>query len=151
EEYSARAAFAAASRFPRHGTSRRPGGRQRGRFRHGHLSHLRKRLRSHLPGRSRRRALLPIRLARVRAPGARTPMRALRLPRHRARRRKRARSRLLLHALRGTRIRFLRSAQWKCLPRAIWAAIKDFLEDGCTAMAAGLSFYTLFAIPPLLA
>jgi membrane protein len=33
----------------------------------------------------------------------------------------------------------------------VWQAIKDFLEDGCTVMAAALSFYTLFAIPPLLA
>ena len=45
----------------------------------------------------------------------------------------------------------LSSRQWNSLPRAIWAAIKGFIEDGCTAMAAGLAFYTLFAIPPLLA
>lgn len=43
------------------------------------------------------------------------------------------------------------SRQVTLFPRALWSAIKGFIDDGCTGMAAALSFYTLFAIPPLLA
>lgn len=32
-----------------------------------------------------------------------------------------------------------------------WGTLREFMSDGCPAMAAALSFYTIFSLPPLLA
>lgn len=35
--------------------------------------------------------------------------------------------------------------------RLVWGTISNFLGDGCPAIAAALSYYTIFSLPPLLA
>jgi membrane protein len=39
----------------------------------------------------------------------------------------------------------------KSTGQVIWQTLRSFMSDGCPAMAAALSFYTIFSLPPLLA
>jgi uncharacterized BrkB/YihY/UPF0761 family membrane protein len=41
-------------------------------------------------------------------------------------------------------------AQARGIPGLLWACINKFFSDGCSSMAASLSFYTFFSLPALL-
>jgi membrane protein len=34
--------------------------------------------------------------------------------------------------------------------KILWQTVKEFLSDSCPQMAAALSYYTVFSLPPLL-
>jgi membrane protein len=38
----------------------------------------------------------------------------------------------------------------RSMGRFIWKVVSDFMEDDCPQMAAAISYYTIFAVPPLL-
>jgi membrane protein len=40
--------------------------------------------------------------------------------------------------------------QLKAIPRLLWTTVSEFSRDGCGNLAAALSYYTVFSLPPLL-